>query len=332
MAPIKVLSVVGPGRSGTTVLGSVLGEVDGFASMGELRWLWERGVQDHRPCGCGKNPEDCPVWSPVLEATRAISIDGRPLTLPLLIASQHELARLRYRLRVLRGTDSNSPPGRVRDWPAMTMVRTAMGEACKEFAAVTASRVVIDTSKRPHDAAVLAGIEGLDHYVVHMVRDPRGVVHSWRRGKTFSVAGETRTMGTRRMPSSVRRWIANCLGSEVLRRRIAPSRWMELRYEDFARDPREAVARITALLGEEGAPPFESDDSVFLHPNHMVAGNPSRFTLGTVTIRSDEAWRTQMARRHQWLVELSTKPLMRRYGYGRGHGMIRQPRRTRSGR
>ena len=39
----KVLSVVGAGRSGTTVLASILDEVDGFTSAGELRWLWERG-------------------------------------------------------------------------------------------------------------------------------------------------------------------------------------------------------------------------------------------------------------------------------------------------
>jgi hypothetical protein len=40
---LKVLSIVGAGRSGTTVLASILGEVGGFASAGELRWLWERG-------------------------------------------------------------------------------------------------------------------------------------------------------------------------------------------------------------------------------------------------------------------------------------------------
>jgi hypothetical protein len=140
-------------------------------------------------------------------------------------------------------------------------------------------------------------------------------------------------MGTRRIPSSVRRWIANSLGSEVLRRRIPPSRWLELRYEDFARDPQEAVCQIVALLGEESAPPFELDGTVFLHPNHMVAGNPSRFTVGSVKIRSDEAWRSEMARRHQWLVELTTRPLMRRYGYSGSHGSTRSRRqRARSGR
>ena len=329
MAPIKVLSVVGPGRSGTTVLGSVLGEIDGFASMGELRWLWERGIRAERPCACGKTPEHCPVWSPVIRATRSGLAPGGPAwTLDGLLAAQHELTALRYRLRVLR-----SATGQDRGWGALSRVRTAMGEACRVFAAETDSSVVIDTSKRPYDAAVLAAVEGLDHYVVHMVRDPRGVVHSWRRGKTFSVAGETRMMGTRRIPSSVRRWIANSLGSEVLRRRIPPSRWLELRYEDFARDPQQAVSQIVALLGEEGAPPFEPDGTVFLHPNHMVAGNPSRFTVGSVKIRSDEAWRSEMARRHQWLVELTTRPLMRRYGYSGMHGSTRSRRqRARSGR
>jgi hypothetical protein len=43
-APIKTLSIVGAGRSGTTVLASILGEVEGIGSAGELRWLWEHGM------------------------------------------------------------------------------------------------------------------------------------------------------------------------------------------------------------------------------------------------------------------------------------------------
>jgi hypothetical protein len=47
----------------------------------------------------------------------------------------------------------------------------------------------------------------------------------------------------------------------------------------------------------------------------MVAGNPSRFTVGDVKIRPDAAWRSQMPARDQRLVEVATLPLMRRYGY-----------------
>jgi Sulfotransferase family len=315
-APIKVLSVVGPGRSGTTVLGSILGEIEGFSCTGELRWLWERGVVQQRPCGCGKPPIDCPVWAPVVARTSSNWAPGKPhWTLHSLIASQHEIAALRNRARVLRSVSGRHP-----HWEPLDRVRTAIGAACECFAEVTQARVVIDTSKRPHDAAVLAGVDGVEHYVVHIVRDPRAVVHSWRRAKTFTVGGKTRTMRARRMPSSIRRWIANCVGSELLRRRIPPSRWLDIRYEDFARDPRAAVDRILGLLDEHGRAPFETDDTVLLHTNHMVAGNPSRFTIGSVKIRPDEAWRTQMPRRDQTLVAVATKPLMLRYGYGGKHG------------
>src|SRR3712207_8311753 len=38
-------------------------------------------------------------------------------------------------------------------------------------------------SKRALDAAVLAALDTIDHYVLHIVRDPRAVAHSWRRAK-----------------------------------------------------------------------------------------------------------------------------------------------------
>jgi hypothetical protein len=175
--------------------------------------------------------------------------------------------------------------------------------------------VVVETSKRAQDAAVFASLPDFEHFVLHIVRDPRAVVHSWRRAKAFSVKGETRAIGTRRLPSTVRRWVANCLSAELLRRELPSSHWLHMRYEAFAENPRRAIADILRLLGESGEAPFESDDTVLLHPNHIVAGNPSRFTTGPVKIRLDDAWHHEMSRREQRLVELATLPLMLRYGY-----------------
>lgn len=307
---IKVLSVVGAGRSGTTVLASILDEIDGFVSAGEVRRLWERGVVEERPCGCGQVPVQCPVWAPVVERTLAAGSGSPEEALQQIIAAQHEVALWRNRLRVLR-----SVGGGQRGWQALQRVRDVMRLACIELTRATGARVVVDTSKRAEDAAVFGAMDGVEHYVLHVVRDPRAVVHSWRRPKSFSAAGTTRTMGTRRLPSSVRRWIENCLGAEVLLRQVPRSRWLRIRYEDFARDPRAAVDAILALLDEHGDAPFENDDTVRLHPNHIVAGNPSRFTTGSVAIRADEEWRRRMPTRDQRLIELTTRPLLSRYGY-----------------
>nr|MBA2560068.1 sulfotransferase [Propionibacteriales bacterium] len=253
VAPLKILSIVGAGRSGTTVLASILGEIDGFASAGELRWLWERGVVEQRPCGCGETPVHCPVWSPVVSRALATSDMSRQLDIARqIIVSQQELTRRRNLLRVLFSADGGHS-----QWSDLQRVRAFTGAAARAFAEECSARVVVDTSKRPLDAAVFASLEDVEHYVLHVVRDPRAVVHSWRRAKAFDVAGAKLTMGTRRLPATVRRWTANCLSAEVLRSQLPGSRWLHIRYEDFARHPQAAVAEILALLGESGKPPFD---------------------------------------------------------------------------
>lgn len=307
---VKVLSVVGAGRSGTTVLASILGEVDGFVGAGELRWLWERGVVAGRPCGCGAPPLECPVWGPVI--TRTLGGLGRPAApeaVADIVAAQHEVAHWRSYPRLLRAVDGQG------SWEALRLVRQVTGGACAALAATTDARVLVDTSKRPADTAVLAGVPGIDLYVLHLVRDPRAVVHSWRRAKEYTAAGQTGTIGTRGLAATVRRWTSNGLWAEALRRQMPPSRWLFLRYEDFVARPRPAVERILAHVHEAGPAPFTDDHTVALHPNHIVAGNPNRFTTGSVAIRADDEWRRSMPRRDQRLVGVMTLPLAVRYGY-----------------
>jgi hypothetical protein len=308
---LKVLAIVGAGRSGTTVLASILDEVPGFASAGELRWLWRRGVMERRPCACGLPPEECPVWAPVVEQTLA-SADGRDRSRVLeeIVAAQDEIARPAQRLRLLRSASSATT-----SWQALGVVRDTVGTAWRAFAASTGARVVVDTSKRPHDAAVVAALPGIALYVLHVIRDPRAVAHSWRRAKTFTVNGETRTMGTRPLPGSVSRWTSSCCGAEVLRRQVPKDRWLRMKYEDFCAAPMDSFRRIMELLGEDGPSPFEGPDVVRLNPGHIVAGNPSRFRVGEVRIQVDEEWRTGMPRTDQELVGLATYPLRRWYGY-----------------
>ncbi len=58
---VKVLSIVGTGRSGTTVLAAILGEVAHFFNAGELHWVWSSIIYEQRPCGCCSHPEACTI-------------------------------------------------------------------------------------------------------------------------------------------------------------------------------------------------------------------------------------------------------------------------------
>ncbi len=63
----QVLYVGSWGRSGSTLLDLMLGQIPGFFSVGELRYLWERGLSERQLCGCGAPVPECPFWAAVLE-------------------------------------------------------------------------------------------------------------------------------------------------------------------------------------------------------------------------------------------------------------------------
>jgi len=315
----KLLSIVGPGRSGTTILGNILGQVPGFFSAGELRFIWQRGLIEGRPCGCGVPLPDCSLWSAVFRQMAAkgvaviegcsavrgsVTMDPRET-----VGWQNELSLLRRRARVLRQFTGRT------GWLALDRYTDLMGRLYESVAEVTGARVVVDTSKRAQDAVVAARVSGIDHYVLNIVRDPRAVTYSWRRIK--QVAGRRDTaMGRKRPLNSVLRWVENCLGAEALRGRTEPTRWLFMRYEDFAAEPRAAVERIVAFVGENPAlVPFEDDRSVCLTVNHTVSGNANRFVMGPVTIRADNEWQDRLSTPDRLVTTAFSLPFLPRYGY-----------------
>ena len=313
--PRKVLSLVGAGRSGSTILSSILSEVPGIFGAGELRWLWARDLPQQRLCGCGAAPAGCPVWAPTVE--RALGVPpaaqqgaDAAAVLREIAEAQHLVAGWSRRRRLLTSPDEG--PG---DDPETKVVTRAAVSLLDALFEVTASRTIIDASKRPQEAALLAASGAFDHYVVHMVRDPRAVVHSWRRVKPLPAATGRTAMGTRSQRRTLMRWVENAVGAELLRRHVPADRWLFVRYEDFAAEPRATVRRVLDLLGEPGDPPFTSDDTVVLGPNHTLSGNPNRFTTGPVRIVPDHEWSQRLSRRDRTMIEATTLPFLLRYGY-----------------
>ena len=84
-----------------------------------------------------------------------------------------------------------------------------------------------------------------------------------------------------------------------------------LRYEDFVADPR---GRLAAVLAELGLGDYREDlghvhrDRLDLPQSHGVAGNPSRFEHGVVSVRADEAWRERLPASDRRMVTAVTAP------------------------
>ena len=296
--PTKVVYVLAWGRSGSTILDNVLGEVDGFFSAGEIRFLWVRGVTKGWRCGCGRPVVECEIWSKVLAE---LAEDGRDLEREAqrVEALQNTVARVRHTWRLLRPAD--------RADPQLERYARLLERLFATTAATTGARVIVDSSKRPSDAAMLTRVEGVDLYAIHLVRDPRAVAHSWSK-RNYRV-------GRHGVIKSTLSWMAWNLAAEAVRRRLGP-RALLVRYEDFARDPHRVVTQVVRMTGEDpGAVPALEDNSVELSTNHTVSGNPSRFRTGSIRVRPDERWRAELSGPRWWAATLLALPLLGRYGY-----------------
>ena len=354
--PVQVLYLGGLGRSGTTLLERLLGELPGAVSLGEVVHLWERGIVDGERCGCGEPFHDCPFWN---EVGKAAFGGWDQVDIERLRALRATVDRTRY-IPVLAG----------RRLPTATRARldayvSYYLRLYRAVAEVSGARLLIDSSKQSSlafclrwaaatSASPIGEAGPIDLRVLHVVRDSRGVAYSWtkkvRRPEATAAREETGATGAtreevraaREEAGAVRQsggaeymaqwspskaaayWNAENGAFALLARREVPT--LLVRYEEFLRAPIAGLRRIAEFAGlsaDDAAMAFvtEADDgsvTARLSTGHAASGNPMRFQTGPILLRRDEEWRTRLALADRRRVTALTYPLLRRYGYLKG--------------
>lgn len=299
----KVLFIAGAGRSGSTLLDRVVGQMDGFCSAGEISRLWREGFADNRKCSCGTPLRDCEIWTAILDRVNsARDVPEAPEACAL-------------QARVVRPF---SGPRRAALRPAsfvddLKTYATLLERLYEAIAHVSGARVVVDSSKEARHGWVLTKLRCIDLRMLHLVRDSRAVVYSWSRRKFDP--GDGGRLRRRGVIQTGLEWdLVNTLVGFVGR---SNAHRTILRYDDFVSRPSQALERVLELAGENSQVPVGDDGKVALSQGHLAAGNPVRFQRGTIAIRADEEWRTSMSRGHKALVGTLTRPLLNRYGFPR---------------
>jgi hypothetical protein len=297
---VKVLYIAGCERSGSTILQNVLGQTEGFFAAGELRNIWLR-LLGNKLCGCGVALRDCEVWRSVLEEAfgGVDCVDAQEMARLRKIASNRHLPLMLW------------PAGRRVLMSRLEKYPATLETLYRAIQSTTECRVIIDSSKSPLYGQVLGLLPSIDLYVVHIVRDPRGVEHSRLRRKK---RGHSNYAEHNLLRSSLV-WDISNLTEEVFGRRL-PGRHMTVRYEDFVQTPKEQVNRVLRLLGEDvPQPPLLHERLVRLDATHTVGGSPSRRRTGEIELRLDEEWKSNMEQKDKVAVTALTWPLLLRYGY-----------------
>jgi hypothetical protein len=319
---LKIVFICGPSRAGSTLLDRMLGEIPGFVSAGEVRYIWQRGFREGRTCGCGQLFEACEFWQrtateafgnhAAAQATRAYNLSrslDRPRYLPQIA--------LRLKTRAFR--------------ERLLEYQHLLDKLYRAVRTVSAAQFLVDSSKEPGTACLLSTMPQVDLHLIHLIRDSRAVAFSWQRIKKrhpeASQAGDQGEMPVQTPARSAAEWIYRNVGCELLRGAGRGFRgvtaianrpgYTRVRYEDLIANPLAALTTILESLGVH-APPLDfmiDERTVHLRKSHILSGNPMRFTVGDVTLSRDEEWRDKMPLQHERVVRLMTLPWLWKYGY-----------------
>ena len=302
---VRVLFLGGLGRSGTTLLERLLGQLPGVAPLGEIVHLWQRDLRDDERCGCGDRFSACTFWQKV-GAEAYGGWDNVDTDAVLQLKSTVDRTRNIPRLALGR-----SLPG-VREYAEH------YARVYRAAAAVSGAGIVVDSSKHGALAYCLRHADDIDLRVVHVVRDSRGVAYSWTK-KIARPEAEGPAEMTRYSPGrSALLWNAHNVAFGLLGRCGVPVR--RVRYEELLAEPKATLRSLARFAGIDPVDLSFLTSSpngyiADLGPSHSAAGNPMRFTVGPIPLRRDDAWRTALPGRQRRVVSALTAPLLGLYGY-----------------
>ena len=292
----RVLYITGWTRSGSTLLGNVLGELPGVLHVGEMHYLWKNGilgVGTNSTCGCGDYIRDCSMWSAILADS---AVGGDPHTV---LTLQSKTVRTRHTVRRLLEAYTGSVC-------AAKLLGDRIAKIYRHLSKLEGQRLIVDSSKFPAEAALLLGRSDIEVKVIHIVRDPRATAFSYTKSKSYIESMSPAICSSY--------WTAFNLASEAVGY-CHPDRYLRVRYEDICADPSSELTRLLQFAGLPDSVPFIEGSQVDLSVNHTVTGNPDRFSVGRVTIRSDRRWMNELDSGAKAAATAPALPLLNRYGY-----------------
>ncbi len=267
--------------------------------------MWTEGALSNYLCSCGSPFRTCEFWASVGE--KAFGGWDRPE-----ILEAGHLGRYLDRLRMIPFLLAPYLLPGIK--PKVERYRSLLARLYGAIQTVSNAHVIVDSSKLPATAVLLAGIKNIELFVLHLVRDSRGVAYSWSKRVRKPDSG--RLMPTYHPAIMSTRWILTNTALNGLASLKIPV--LLMRYEDLCTHPPLAISQILGLIGiggEHSLSCITKERSItFSRSTHVIAGNYNKMACTTV-IRRDDEWRTAMPPISRLLVTFLTWPLLLKYGY-----------------
>lgn len=326
MAVTQLAYILAASHSGSTLLSMLLGSHPQIATIGEMN-LSPRamGDLDRYRCSCGQFIRQCDFWQRVSEgmARRGVAFDLA------WAGTDYRGVESRYARRLLKPMHRGKAIECIRDtglsllpaWRAgLAKIHRQNAALASTIAELAEALLVVDSSKVGLRLKYLLQNPDLDVKVIRLIRDGRAVALTYMDPAGFADARDPSrraggTGGDRKgerlsMHQAAYQWRRCMEEAEHVLKGVDRSRWIEVRYEDYCREPDATLERLHRFLGvEPGRQPRD-----FRSVEQHVVGNGMRLDT-TSEIYLDERWREVLTQSDLRTFDAVAGKMNRRYGH-----------------
>ncbi len=297
---MKVITIAGSGRTGSTLVSLLLSQHDDTFNMGQLRDFWTSFLRNE-PCTCGERLSNCAIWAPTVRKAFGPQPQARLLKMHAgMSAFVNEAA-------TLANWGDRQALGQLSSQHADYL--NGLSDFLESVSEFTKSSTLIDSSKTPEIGLSYHLLSRVDARVINLVRDPRAVASSWEKKQDADVALRMSRIWVQRQVK-LAKW-AGTLGAK----------FALVKYEDFAHRPRSIVQQLMHWAElEKSVVHFDTEHhaNVSWHRQHLFP--PANETVlsekqTSIDISEANAWRHQPnLNLHRSVIDMAG-PLMSRLGY-----------------
>jgi hypothetical protein len=294
---IKIIYCMGSGRSGSTLLGIILGNHPKIVNVGEL-YTVHRIRESNFKCSCGERVEDCDFWAPVMNKWRSQCGES---SVNRTLDKIKSIENFRSPLAWLKAIFYNSK---------RSVYYNEYLENIYAFYKIilekSDKKAVVDISKNPLRAFVLMKHPNIDLRLIHLVRDGRAVAYSLhksaKRGTTQRPVWRTALF-----------WIIVNRQSNYVSKRVKNSTL--IRYKDLVTKPEITMHKIAQMVDIDPKPLVEViNGQLAKEDSHIMEGNRIRKEK-SIKLKLDTEWQEKLDPKEQRVFSKLAKKTLSNYGY-----------------
>ena len=273
---------MGAGRSGTTLLATLLGGSKHILTLGEMHQFLDH-ILLHEQCSCQKQIDECEFWKEIYQE----------------LLSKYSKDELKSIKENLERTESHSKIPY-----SLFFHDKKYGDFQRELLSLIEKRHLshsyLDSSKYISKMLQLKKTSGISLKSIYVVRDVRGVISSFKKN-----------VQTPKKPLStiVYYLLINFFGTLVYWR-YGKKQVLKLRYEDLVENPSSTMTVLEHFLAidlKDVKEKIEAED--YFNMPHFIGGN--RMTSNRkIRLKSDLKWKSSLSRAKQFFYYFAAAPTM----------------------